>query len=139
MSDGEISLYFDLKQDHKADLEVIAAAVLRWAEAIRAAARELDPEAKIKLEFVDAQDGSLRLNVLLEWAEEHVKRVQDGWGKYPRLVRLALALAVFVPTVGYPTYDFYFGDEPTFAISAEDWERLEGMIERDLPLSFSST
>jgi hypothetical protein len=61
---GEISLYFKLKEGHKADLEVVAAAALEWVAAARAAAREIAPEAQIRIELIDASDGSLKINTV---------------------------------------------------------------------------
>jgi hypothetical protein len=124
LRDGEISLYFGLQEGQKADLEVVALAALEWVAAMRAAALELDPEAQIRIEFVDADDRSLRLNLILEWLEKHLERIQVGSGRYPRLRKLAIALVIFIPTVGYPTYDFYFGDK-THPLGAEDRRLME--------------
>jgi len=124
---GALSLYFDLKPGEKADLEVVAAAAIKWVEALRAAAREIDPDTNIKVELLDAEEGSLRLNTILEWMESQVARIQDGSGKYPRLKKMAIAAAVFVPLTGYPTYDFYFGDHAV-ELSQEDRQRLDDFI-----------
>ncbi|MBZ9983999.1 hypothetical protein LB521_22960 [Mesorhizobium sp. BR-1-1-8] len=130
MSDGHLSLYFTLKEGEKADLEVVAAAAIQWVEALRAAAREIVPEAQIKVELVDAQESSLRFNTVLDWAEEQLARIEEGTGKHRRLAKLAIALAVFVPVTGYPTYEFYFGDQPTLSLSEEDRLRIDGFLER---------
>ena len=69
MTDDSISLYFSLKPGEKADLEVIATAALEWLESARAAAREIEPSAQIRVELVDADESSLRLNTILDWVE----------------------------------------------------------------------
>lgn len=130
MSAASLTLYFDLKPGKKADLEVIAAASIQWVEALRAAARELDPESDIHVELIDAKESSLRLNTILEWAEGALERIEVGSGKYPRLRQLALALVVFVPTVGYPTYDFYFGSRIRAELSEEDRARIDELLKR---------
>jgi hypothetical protein len=129
LSDGEISLYFGLREGQKADLEVVATATLEWAAAVRAAALEIDPEAQIRIEFVDADESSLRLNAILDWLETQLESIQGGAGRYPRLRKLAIALAIFVPTVGIPTYDFYFGDK-SVSLSQEDRRLLNELLER---------
>jgi hypothetical protein len=109
LSDGEISLYFGLQKGQNADLEVVALAALEWVAAMRAAALELDPGAQIRIEFVDAVESSLRLNAIFDWLEKQLEQIHVGSGRYPRLRKLAIALAIFIPVTGYPTYDFYFG------------------------------
>jgi hypothetical protein len=49
--------------------------------------------------------------------------------RYPRLRKLAIALAIFIPTVGIPTYDFYFGDK-SVSLSKDDRELLNQLLER---------
>ncbi|TPW26005.1 hypothetical protein [Pararhizobium mangrovi] len=126
---GALSLYFDLRDGEKADLEVVAAAAIKWVETLRAAAREIDPEATVKIDLLNAEEGSLRLNTILEWLEIHAARIEDGYGQYPRLRKLAIAAAVFVPISGVPTYDFYFGDH-VVNLSQEDRERLDELTEQ---------
>lgn len=126
-STGTLSLYFDLRSGENADLEVISQAALHWVAALRAAAREIDPSAEIKVEFVDATEGSLSLNTMLEWAEGHLERIEKGSGKYWRVKRLAIAAAVFVVVTGIPTYQHYVGHE-TVDLSDEDRERIDELI-----------
>jgi hypothetical protein len=126
---GEISLYFGLAEGQRADLEVVATAALEWAAAVRAAALEIDPQAQIQIQFVDADESSLRLNAILDWGEGQLERVLGGAGRYPRLRNLAIALAIFVPTVGLPTYDFYFGDK-SVSLSADDRKLLNQLLDQ---------
>lgn len=126
---GEISLYFGLKDGERADLEVVAKAALEWIESVRAAAREIAPESQIRIELINAHESSLRLNAILDWVETELTRIQEGAGRYPRITKLAIALAIFVPTVGVPTYDFYFGDK-TVALNEQDRQLLNELLER---------
>lgn len=130
MNENTITLYFGLKENEKADLEVVAEAALKWVIAMRAAAREFDPEANFRVELVDIQEGSLKLNTILDWAEEQLSKLDEGSGKYWRLRKLAIALSVFVVFTGVPTYDFYFGEQPEAQLSQEDRELLQSLIER---------
>lgn len=125
--EGSLSLYFELKDGEKADLEVVAQAAIAWVAALRAAAAEIDPTAQIKVEIIDAQEGSLRLNTILDWLERQLSRIDEGSGKYWRLRKLAIALAIFVPVTGVPTYDYYFGDHK-IELSDEDRQRIDELI-----------
>lgn len=124
-----LSLYFKLKEGEKADLEVISSATLAWVETIRAAVKEIDPSADVRVELVDAEEGSLRFNTLIDWLgkklEDSEKRPSRRW----RVYRLFLAFIIFVPTVGIPTWDFYFGDDRT-ELSEEDRALLKELVER---------
>lgn len=108
--DGSLSLYFDLKEGEKADLEVVAQAAIHWVGAIRAVARQIDPDMNVRVEIIDASEGSLSLNTVLDFLERQLTRVEEGSGRHPRLRKLAIALAIFLPVSGFETYDLYFGD-----------------------------
>lgn len=118
-ADGTLSLYFQLKEGEKADLEVVAQVALSWVEALRAVAQEIEPETQIRVELIDAAEGSLKLNTVLDFIEKHIAKLEAGSGRHPRLRKLALALAIFLPISGYPTYDFYFG-EHSVELSEQD-------------------
>jgi hypothetical protein len=130
VTENAISLYFSLKPGERADLEVVAQAALEWVDAVRAAALELDPEAQIRVELLSADESSLSLNTILEWVEKHLGHIEEGVGRYPRIVKLAIALAIFVPVSGVPTWHFYFGDNPTISLNAEDRKLLMEFIEQ---------
>ncbi|TAX45965.1 hypothetical protein ELI02_30110 (plasmid) [Rhizobium leguminosarum] len=123
-----MSLYFDLKKGEKADLEVVAQAAIDWVAALRAVAYEIDPNTSIRVEIVDAVEGSLSLNTVLDFLEAQAAKFDDGAGQHWRLKKIAIALAVFVVFTGVPTYDFYFGDD-TKELSVEDRKRIDELIE----------
>lgn len=129
MADNSISLHFGLKEGTKADLEVVAEAALLWVETLRAAAARIDPNAKIRVELIDADEGSLRLNTILEWMEAQLTRIDEGSSKYPRLRKLALALALFVVLEGPSKYEDYFGDD-TLRLNDQDRRLIEQLLER---------
>lgn len=114
MSDGSISLYFQLREGEKADLEIVSAAAIAWVESLRAVARSYDPDSDVRVELVDADESSLIFNTIVDWFERNVEaridRFDRGGGRLPRTRKLALALALFLIVTGYPTYDFYFGE-----------------------------
>ncbi|MET3924569.1 hypothetical protein [Devosia sp. 2618] len=124
---GELSLYFKLVPGEKADLEVVAQAALDWVAALRAAALEIEPTAKFRVEIVDAVEGSLRLNAILDWAEDQLKKLEGKEGAHWRVKNLAIALAVFVPSVVVPTALPYILP-PTLELSEEDRSRLDALI-----------
>lgn len=127
-TDGALSLYFQLKEGEKADLEVVAQAAIQWVAALRAIAREIDPEAVIRVELIDASEGSLSFNTVLDFIEKQLARMDDGATKHWRLKKLAIALAVFVTFTGVPTYDYYFGDDEVH-LAEEDRRRIDELIE----------
>ena len=128
---GGIDLYFALKPGRRADLEVVSAAALQWVEAMRIAARRLEPNADIRVELVATPEGSLRLSAVLDWVERKLADIEEGKIKHPRLKKLAVALALFVVFTGYPTYDFYFGDDATeLTLNPEDRKLLEELLQR---------
>lgn len=130
MSEGNLSLYFKLKEGKKADLEVVAEAALHWVAALRASAAAIDPDSRIRVEFVDAKESSLRLNTILEWMESALARVETGAGKYPRLRNLALSIALFLVTTTAAHYvDDFLDGEPAFSLSDEDRRLLKKLLE----------
>jgi hypothetical protein len=106
-------------------LEVIATAALEWLESARAAARELEPTAQIRVGLVDADESSLRLNTIFDWVESHLERIDKGSGRNPRLRKLAIALAIFVATKGPETYTHYFGPQQEVLLKEEDRKLIE--------------
>jgi hypothetical protein len=131
VSDYSLSLYFKLAEGEKADLEVIAAAALHWVSAIKAAAEVIEPGTQIRVELVDADEASLRLNTILQQLEDHLARIQDGSGKYPRLRALALALAVFLITTGASKTIDKLLDPPVASLSDEDRDLLRRLLEEE--------
>ncbi|MBX5190160.1 hypothetical protein HJB86_14715 [Rhizobium sp. NZLR3b] len=123
-----MSLYFDLKKGEKADLEVVAQAAIDWVAALRAVAHEIAPDAEIRLEILDASEGSLSLNTVLDFLENQAARFDDGASRHWRLKKLAIALAAFMVFTGPQTYDFYFGDEEV-KLSEEDRKRIDELIQ----------
>lgn len=131
MEDVPLSLYLDLKPGEKADLEVVAQAVLHWVSGLRSAASAIDPSAQIRVELLNASEGSLSLNALLSWAEGQLAQVHHGGKKYPHLYALAVALALFVGEhVGGHYLDDFLGNGPVVALSEEDRALLRELIER---------
>jgi hypothetical protein len=128
-ADNGLSLYFKLKEGEKADLEVISSAALAWVETIRAAVKEIDPSADVRVELVDAEEGSLRFNTLIDWLGNKLEDAEERPSRRWRVYRLFLAFIIFVPTVGIPTWDFYFGDDRT-ELSEEDRALLAELVER---------
>src|SRR5438874_1636491 len=60
-----VSLYIDLEDGQKPDLEVIARASLAFAAAIRETAHITDPSIAVRVELISGTDGSLSLNTAI--------------------------------------------------------------------------
>lgn len=131
MGDSQISLYFQLREGEKADLEIVSAAAIAWVESLRAVARAYDPNSDVKVELVDADESSLIYNTIIDWFERNIEnrieRLDRGSGRLPRTRKLALALALFLIVTGYPTYDFYFGEE---GFTNEDRQMVQDILEQ---------
>ena len=125
-----VSLHFGLAPGESADLEVIASATLQWIKAIQAAAYALDPKAQIRVEIIDADQSSLRLNTILAWAEETLARLDRGSSKYPRLRKLAVALALFLIIDALPIFDHYTGETSTIELNEDDRRQLDEFLEK---------
>lgn len=119
-----LSLYFELKKDKKADLEVVATAALKWVAALKAASYALDPNISVKVELVDANEGSLRLNTLLDWIDLEWDKVKTTANKYPLLSALAIALSVFIADHSFDIYDHFFAETPQVELSDTDKKHL---------------
>lgn len=129
MEDVPLCLYLDLKPGEKADLEVVAQAALHWVSGLRTAATAIDPNAQIRIELLDASDGSLSLNTFLSWAESQLAQIEKGAKRYPRLLGLAVALALFVADdVGQHYLDQYLWGDPVISLSDEDRALLRELI-----------
>lgn len=57
-----LSLYIDLEQDQKADLEVAARAAIAWSKSIKESAYIFDPSAEVEVKFISGTESSLSLN-----------------------------------------------------------------------------
>jgi hypothetical protein len=72
MSTEPLSLYLDLEQDTKADLEVVANASLALASMLKEIAHIIDPSIDISIELDSGTSGSLSLNTLINIVKERV-------------------------------------------------------------------
>lgn len=109
-----LSLYFKLRPGERADLEVAASTAIAWVGALRSAATALDPGYDLRVEIVNADEGSLIVNAVIRWIELSVdpklKRLQRGYKRSPRAAQLAIALAIFAIFNAGPAYEAYFGE-----------------------------
>ncbi|MEP9376171.1 hypothetical protein ABLE91_05615 [Aquabacter sp. CN5-332] len=110
---GELSLYFATEMGELADLEVAATAAIQWAQGLRAAAAVVDPTCLYRVSLVAAKPGSSNWIAKIERSgpNQAVKRVVEGWKKVPAILRLAMGLAVVIPTTAKPTLDYWLGDD----------------------------
>jgi hypothetical protein len=110
-----VSLYFKLREQETADLEIISEAAIAWVETLRAIAQAIEPDSDIKVELVNVDQSSALYNTLVDWYERalepHAERLARGWDRQPRSRKLIVGLAAFAVTAAYPTYHTAFGDE----------------------------
>jgi hypothetical protein len=136
MQSDTLGLYFRLREGEKADLEIISSAAIAWVETLRATAQALDPDADIRVELVDADESSLLFNTIVSWLEKNVERRLERLGRggkrLPRTRKLALALAIFLVSTGYPTYLEYFSDADFTDEDRAQMKRIEEKLDADI-------
>ncbi|WMS41046.1 hypothetical protein RDV64_13220 [Acuticoccus sp. MNP-M23] len=128
---SEVTLYIGLERGYYADLEVVGEAAAAWARSVKAAARAINAEFTVQIKLESMEEGSLKLNALLDWGEEQLDQLKRGSGRYPLLSKTAMAMAVFLIFTAGPTYlayESYFSSEGT-ELSDEDRERMDELIE----------
>lgn len=111
-----ISLYLDLENGEKADLEVVAKASLAFAAAMRDLAYVLDPSLSLKIEITSGTEGSFSLNSMLR----AIKEASDQ-----PLTLKALAIVALV----------WFGQEAGGHIISKELDALMGWDEAPVALS----
>ncbi|WP_420336257.1 hypothetical protein [Roseibium sp.] len=95
MARENLTLYFGLKEGRSADLEVIAESVLHWSASVRAAVRAIDPNARVRIEIVDAEESCLKIHVVLDWIENSIKTIRSEDVRYPQIKTVLVCLALF--------------------------------------------
>lgn len=118
--DGTLAFYLATKPGDLADLEIAAAAAIHWSKGIKAAATALNPKAEYRVTLVAARPGSsnwiAKIETLCEKVEQSkanqiAERVKAGWQNLPVIARMAIGLAVVIPTTASPTIEYWFGDD----------------------------
>ena len=129
--ESAVSLYFDLQKGERADLEVLAEAAIHWIATIRETANAIDPNIKVRVEIVDADEGSIKFNTVFKWVEEKLENFESGSSEYPRLRKLALALSIFLLGVAADKVVDQIIESPSrLELSDEDRERLDELLKR---------
>lgn len=128
-SQESLSLYFGLQDGRKADLKIVSLAAIEWTHAVQLAATMLDPELKVRIELINAHEGSLSLNTVFDWAEEALQKMDPSKSAHPRLLALAIGLAVFLIFDAGPALDYWLGDADTLELTESDRKRLDQLLE----------
>ncbi len=71
MASAPITLYLDIPEGQHGDLEVVAEASIAWARTIKEVARVLYPDVTIRVEVLDADEGSFGLNAKIRIDPKH--------------------------------------------------------------------
>lgn len=111
--DDAIGLYFDLKPLEVVDLEVAAKAAIEWARAVKAASTAVDPSFEYRVGLIAAEPGSSRWLARIERSpiNQIAKDFVSGWQALPVVMRVAIGLAVVIPTTAVPTAKYWLGDD----------------------------
>lgn len=89
-------LEFQLVDGTNIDAVVAAKALIEWIEAIREAAKVVDPTGSVNVDLVSAEPACLRFSTILNFVENHVfGKVSDALDPYPKIKQF-LALNVLV-------------------------------------------
>lgn len=127
-SDRSLSLYFQLHHGRSADLEVVSQAAIEWVNSVRVAAEMVVPGLEVKVQLINAHEGSLSLNTVLDWGEERIEKLTEV--KHPRLLATAIGLAVFLVVDAGPTAEYWLGEPDKLELTDEDRERIDTFLER---------
>ncbi|WP_163005991.1 hypothetical protein [Methylobacterium brachiatum] len=112
MSSEALSLYIELEDGKKADLEAISRASLAFAQAVREIAAFIDPFSDTKLELIDTTEGSLSLNTKI--------KLRTAGGHTYEITLRALVI-VFATYIGAHIGDFVSENGISYV-----WEQLFG-------------
>jgi hypothetical protein len=123
--DNSLSLYFDLYDGRKADLEIVSRAAIEWVNSVRLATQMIDPDIQVRVEFINAHEGSLSLNNSLDWGETQLEKIPR-----PRLTATAVGLALFLLTDAGPVTDYWFGAPDEIELNADDRALLNEILEK---------
>jgi hypothetical protein len=129
--DETVSLYLDLHEGEKANLEVVARAAIAFSRAIKETAFVLDPGIDVQVDFISGTESSLSLNTRL--------RALAKAAKPKRASLLAIAVAVIVQfgpdirayTVG-KLIDRVLLPEQRRTLTPEDLKEIERLIEKSI-------
>ncbi len=78
MASAPITLYLDIPEGQHGDLEVVAEASIAWARTIKEIARVLYPDIEIRVEVLDADEGSFGLNARIRSLSPQAKGMLVG-------------------------------------------------------------
>lgn len=131
-----LSFYVAVRDNEFADLEVVSAAAIQWAQAARAAARVIDPDQEYRVTLVAAERGSSKWLARIESSaiNRGLQRVERGWKASPVVVRAAIGLAIVWPTTIKPSLDYWSGviqeQLDALGLTAEEKTKAESDAER---------
>lgn len=127
MATAPITLYLDIPEGSHGDLEAIAEASIAWSRTIKEVAHILYPDIEIRIEVLDADEGSFGLNALVRSLNPKAKAALVGI--------LAGAAAHF----GLETVDYFYtkfldsifdGKPPPEACDQKEVDRIASAVER---------
>jgi hypothetical protein len=131
-----LGLYFELPPTDLIDLEVAAAAAIEWSRGLKAAAKALDPSHEYRVTLISATPGSSKWRAKVEQYNQalqdskinkQAERVAAGWKGLPLVARVAIALAVVIPTTAKPTIEYWLDTED---FSETQLEQIRGEFDK---------
>jgi hypothetical protein len=104
-----LGFYVGVEEGQFADLEVVAAAAIAWAQAVKAAAAALYPDEGVRISLIAAEPGSSRWLAKIEQskANKAAEGIKERWHKVPAVIQMTIGLAVAWPITIVPTYHYY--------------------------------
>lgn len=118
MASAPAILEFRLAPGANIDAVVAARALIAWSEAIKEAARIVDPAGTVSVDLISAEAACLRFSTVLNFVEQEVLgRASDSLDPYPRIKQfLALNILVLPGMVlGGFIGDHFKHDDPQIA------------------------
>lgn len=93
MAEPDLVLEFEIEEGRSPDLENVARALLAWNDAVKIAARAIDPSAELVVELVGVEPGSQRFKQIFRRVEDFAQGVEAGGAEYPLVWKHSKALA----------------------------------------------
>ncbi|WP_390583909.1 hypothetical protein, partial [Erythrobacter sp. MTPC3] len=104
---------FDTEHGQSVDAIIAAKALIKWAEAISAATRVIDPASKVSIDLISAEPACLRFSTILKFVDQTVMGgVAESLEPYPRIKQFVALNVIGLPGAVAAGLIVAFADDP---------------------------
>lgn len=106
-------LQFDTEHGESIDAIVAAKALIKWAEAISAATKVVDPTGQVSIDLVSAEPACLRFSTILKFVDQTVMGgLADSLEPYPKIKQFIALNVIGLPGAVAAGLIVAFADDP---------------------------